>query len=108
MKKKINSRDKGCRGEREVAKVLTDAGFSARRGQQFSGSKDSPDVVCESLPQFHFEVKFTQKTAIYDWMEQASNDGIGKVPIVVHRRNGDDWVVILKMKDFLELVKLQS
>jgi Holliday junction resolvase len=43
---KINSRAKGARAERECAKELERLfGCSARRGQQFSGSSDSPDVV---------------------------------------------------------------
>jgi hypothetical protein len=46
----MNSRNKGKRGELEAAHMLTHEGFPARRGQQFSGGTDSPDVVCESLP----------------------------------------------------------
>ena len=50
MKKKINSRDKGNRGERKLAQLVNhelsrwryDA--IAERGQQRSGSPDSPDV----------------------------------------------------------------
>ena len=57
-KKKINSRQKGARGERELAAVFTTAGFPARRGQQFSGSPDSPDIVVEGLPlNIHFRGK---------------------------------------------------
>src|ERR1700678_209079 len=57
---RINSRNKGAGGEREFAKVLTDAGFKAERGQQHSGGKDSPDVRCEGLTNVHFEVKRVQ------------------------------------------------
>ena len=57
-KKRINSRAKGCRGEREVAALLRANGFpSARRGQQFRGTADSPDVVCDELPNLFMEVK---------------------------------------------------
>jgi Holliday junction resolvase len=55
----LNSNQKGKRGEREAAAFLTDEGFPARRGQQFAGGTDSPDVVCESLSGLHFEVKRT-------------------------------------------------
>lgn len=54
---RVNSRAKGARGEREAAKFLRGLGFEARRGQQFSGSKDSPDVVT-NLAGVHIENKF--------------------------------------------------
>lgn len=60
MNKRINSRQKGKRGEREAAKFLQSLGIVARRGQQFSGGKDSPDVVTE-LENVHIEVKFGVK-----------------------------------------------
>lgn len=99
----MNSRSKGKRGELEFAKLLTDAGFPARRGQQFKGTKDSPDVVCEVLPQFHFEVKRVQSGNPYDWMEQAAKECGEKIPIVAHRRNGKEWLIIMRANDFLNM-----
>jgi hypothetical protein len=51
----MNSREKGKRGERQWRDELREQGFAARRGQQFSGGAESPDVVCDSLPWMHFE-----------------------------------------------------
>lgn len=100
---KINSRSKGCRGEREFAEALRAAGHSARRGQQFSGSPDSPDVVT-SLP-FHFEVKRTESLSLYKAMEQAVRDAEpGKPPVVAHKRNRKEWLIVLHLSDFLKLV----
>ena len=73
-------------------------GYLARRGQQFSGSAESPDVVCEDLPWIQFEVKAVEKLNLRDAMEQAQRDAqgrsaeckvrsISKIPIVAHRRN---------------------
>jgi hypothetical protein len=42
----MNSSQKGKRGERAWRDELIAHGYSARRGQQFSGTPDSPDVVC--------------------------------------------------------------
>mgnify|MGYP007029125919 FL=1 len=53
---KINSRSKGARYERELSKYLSENGFPARRGQQFAGGSDSPDVVSDEFP-FHIEAK---------------------------------------------------
>ena len=38
-------REKGKRGERELAGILRDYGYDTRRGQQFCGSDGSADVV---------------------------------------------------------------
>ena len=101
----MNSRDKGKRGELELSHFLTDHGHPARRGQQFSGGPESPDVICKSLP-FHIEVKRTESLSLYPAMQQAVNDaGEGSVPLVAHRRNKREWLAILRLDDLLELLK---
>lgn len=100
-----NSRRKGKDGELELASLLKFHGYTARRGQQFSGGKDSPDVVCSPLKDFHFEVKRTNRGDIYGWMEQATRDANGKkIPVVMHRRDRQDWVAILPAGLFLQLL----
>ena len=98
-------RDKGKRGEREVARILKDHGYTdARRGQQFQGSPDSPDVV--GLPGFHIEVKRTEQCRLYDYLGQAFDEtAAGDLPVVVHRQNNHGWVAIMDFGDFLEAVK---
>lgn len=101
-KKKINSRAKGASGERELANYLKAAGFEARRGQQFAGGTDSPDVVCSALDSFHIECKRVEAGSPYAWLEQSVRDaGDAKIPLVVHRRSRKEWVVILRLDDFL-------
>lgn len=100
-----NSRSKGKRGELEFAKLLRDAGLVAYRGQQFAGGTDSPDVVCESLPHVHFEVKRVQQLNLLAAMQQAIRDAGHKLPVVAHRRNMQPWLVTLQVHDFLELVR---
>lgn len=103
----MNSRQKGARGERMWRDVLKAAGFHARRGQQFSGSPDSPDVVSESLElkPFHFEVKSTETFNAYNAMEQAVRDDPEKVPVVAHKRNHREWLVVMRAEDWLKMVK---
>lgn len=94
-----NGRAKGCRGEREAAKAWAKTmGGTARRGQQFAGGNDSPDVV-SSFPGIHLEVKRTERGNPYDWLAQASRDGQGKCPVVLHRRNNQPWLLILELRD---------
>lgn len=96
----MNSRDKGKRGEREWAQVLRDMGFTqARRGMQFSGSPESPDVV-GGIPNTHAEVKRVENLNINEAMKQAIRDsGPDQVPYVAHRRNGTPWLVTLLASD---------
>lgn len=96
------SRDKGKRGEREVAGLLRARGLSARRGQQYNGSDGSADVV--GLPGWHIEVKRVEAFKLYDALAQAESDARkGETPVVFHRRNGKRWVAVLDAGDFLDL-----
>ena len=97
------SRDKGARGEREVAAILRAAGYDAHRGAQHKGGPESPDV--DGLPGVHIEVKRTERLSLYDALSQAKRDAGGKLPVVIHRRNESEWVVIQPLEDWLELFR---
>jgi Holliday junction resolvase len=97
------ARNKGQRGEREVANKLIELGYGARRGYQARlGGKDEPDVV-SNFP-FRIEVKYCQTLNIYKAFEQVEIDNPGSNNnIVVFRRNGQPWRVALEFDKFLEL-----
>lgn len=101
----MNSRSKGARGERGWRDFLRENGLTARRGQQFSGSPDSPDVVCEELGKYHFEVKFVQRLNIDDAVVQAVGDCGTKTPVVAHRKNNGKWLVTMLADDWIKLVR---
>jgi hypothetical protein len=106
----LHSRNKGKRGELEWAKFcdkyLAAIGLLSRRGQQFSGSPDSPDVKTTGLP-VHWEVKRVESGNPYNWLEQAIADaGEDRTPIVAHRRNTKEWMCVLRADDLLKLLKL--
>jgi len=100
----INSRSKGARGERAFASLLREHGYDARRGQQFSGSPDSPDVVSRDFP-YYVEVKCVQKLNLLDACVQAEGDCGGKPWIVAHKRNHGPWMITLKAEAFFELAR---
>lgn len=105
MAKRINSRAKGQRGELELAELLRSHGIGARRGQQFSGGTDSPDVVHDLGGLFHIECKRVERGSLYDWMAQASRDaGGGRIPLVCHRRSRGQWLAILPLEELLKLL----
>jgi len=101
----MNSRQKGARGEREWRDQLRAAGFTARRGQQFSGGADSPDVICEELRGLHMEVKRVQSLNIASAVEQATRDASGKPWVVVHRKNAAPWLVTMNAELFFALLR---
>ena len=113
--REMNSREKGKRGERQWRDELRAHGYAARRGQQFCGSPDSPDVVCEALDRIHFEVKAVERLNIEDAMEQARRDAqaepapnaasAAKVPVVVHKRNFRPWLVTMEVETFFEFLR---
>lgn len=102
MAKRIHSGSKGKRGERELAATLASIfGCSARRGQQYAGTPDSPDVVC-GIPGIHWECKRTEKLLLREAVEQACDDaGEGEVPVVCYRSNRTSWLAIVPL-DLLE------
>jgi Holliday junction resolvase len=100
----MNSKNKGCRGERELAEALRSYGYDTRRGQQFAGGIDSPDVI--GLPGIHIECKRVEKLNIDNAMDQAIRDSEGKaMPAVFHRRNRRPWMVTMLLEDFMKLYK---
>ena len=101
----MNSKRKGSAGEREWAAFCRDHGFTeARRGTQFRGGFDSPDVV--GLPGVHQEIKRVERLNIHEAMQQSIRDSEGKaLPIVAHRRNREEWLVTMRAEDWMEIYK---
>lgn len=99
---KINSRDKGKRGELEIAHIMQGYGFDARRGQQFSGLQGDADVV--GVPYLHLEIKRVQALNLDKAMEQSIRDAKkgDDIPVVMHRKDRQDWRVTLLLEDFMK------
>lgn len=100
----MNSRQKGKRGELEAAKVLKEYGYETRRGQQYSGASGDADVV--GLPGIHLEIKRVEKLNISEAMRQSIRDARdGELPVVMHRRNKETWLVTMPLRVFMVLYK---
>lgn len=100
----MNSRQKGAAGERELSHELEKYGYSARRGQQFSGKNGDADVV--GIPNLHIECKRVEHLDYYAAMEQSIRDARDwETPVVMHRKNRKDWLVTMRLEDFIELWK---
>ena len=100
------SRNKGKTGERELAHELSRVfGVTARRGVQFQGTPDSPDVVVD-IPDLHIECKRTERFRLYEALEQAIEDAAEKLPIVLHRQNKKPWVAVVRLDDLPRLATI--
>ena len=102
----MNSRDKGKRGELELAHKLQAYGYDTRRGQQFSGANGDADVV--GLPHIHIECKRYANLfgKMYEFLAQAKRDAKnGALPCVFYRADRQDWFVTMTLDDWLALYR---
>lgn len=100
----MNSRQKGAVGERELAKKLREYGYDCRRGQQYCGANGDADVI--GLEGIHIECKRVERLNIDDAMLQAIRDRReGECPAVFHRKNNHEWLVTMRLDDWIEIYR---
>ena len=104
----MNSRDKGKRGERELASKLQEYGYDAHRSVQYCGANGDADLY--GLPNIHIECKRAERLNIEDAMAQSERDAsaVGDIPTVFHRKNGHKWLVTMRMEDWMEMYALSG
>lgn len=96
------SRDKGKRGELEIAHILQEHGYPARRSVQFNGWQGEADVI--GVDGIHIEVKRVERLNIDAAMDQSKRDAKGdEIPVVFHRRNNREWLATLPLDDFIRI-----
>ena len=101
----VNSRQKGARFERQLAKLLKEHGYECRRGQQYCGANGDADVV--GLEGIHIEAKAVERLNIHEAMNQAINDAReGELPAVFHKKNRQKILVTMTLEDWLKLYKV--
>ena len=99
-----NSRAKGAKGERELARKLREYGYDCRRGQQYCGANGDADVV--GLEGIHIECKRVERLNIEDAVAQAKRDAReGEVPAVFHRKNNHEWLVTMPLPDWIRMYR---
>ena len=60
------------------------------------------DVV--GLPGLHIECKRVERLDLYAAMAQAEHDATdGMLPVVMHRRNNCQWLVTMRLDDYMEI-----
>lgn len=100
----MNSRQKGAKGEREIASKLKDYGYDCRRGQQYTGLHGDADVI--GLPGIHIECKRVERLNLEDAMAQSKRDARpGEIPTVMHRKNNCEWLVTMALDDWITMYR---
>ena len=98
------SREKGKRGEQELATKLRELGLDwVYRSQQYCGSAISADLL--GISGVHAEVKRCESLSLYKAYEQAKQDcgDSGDMPTVFHRKNGKPWLAVVSLEDWVKL-----
>lgn len=104
----MNSCKKGSRGELELLHLLEAQGLACRRNdQRYIGGKNNPDLALTINGQrYHVECKRRERLNLHEAYAQAVRDAAAdSVPVVIHRRNREGWMVTLSLSDFLKGVK---
>ena len=102
----VNSKQKGKKGELELAKRLNELGFATRRTAQYNGKENGSLADLVGIDGVHIECKRVEKLNIIEAYEQAKRDcKQDEVPTVLHRKNGKPWLVTIWLEDWAELYK---
>jgi len=106
-----NSRAKGSRTERELAKEINkEMGWNARRTAQTCGKFGDADIHIPELPQVLVESKAVQTLNVVAAMNRAAEDAAaaGKLPVLCHKKNRTPWLLTIRLSDlslFMEMVE---
>lgn len=83
--------------------ILQERGFHVKRGgTQSYGQR--PDLY--GLNNIHLEIKRSETTKIWEWMEQSKTDAArfkDGWPCVIFRRSRSDWLICMTLNDWLEM-----
>ena len=94
------SREKGKRGEREVARIIQDVvnyvfGENAPRIQRNTLQSDKGGFDLVGLEDFAIEVKRHEKLNVKAWWKQTVRQaGKDKIPVLFYRQNNTPWSVM--------------
>lgn len=98
------SREKGKRGEREVAAVLTKI-LGRPIGRQLGQERDGGADIKTKL--FAFQVKRCERLNLPAWIEQAVQEaGSTHIPVVAYRQNEKPWryLVVCNLEALTDIV----
>ena len=103
----MNAKRKGNQAERELLRILQEYGVDAHRNdQRYVGGIDNPDISVRMGPvSVQVECKRVERLQLAAALRQAHRDANGHaLPVVVHRRSREPWIVSMELTDLLEVL----
>lgn len=101
-----SQRVKGATAEREVAKIFRENGFDSQRTAPLQPNKAHQAADINGVPGYHLEIKRQETIKIGEWTAQAEDEAPkGITPIVIYRKSHQPWRVVIKLEDFITLLK---
>lgn len=88
------SRRKGASGEREAAAEINRLFPGVAASRSARNGVDQAEDIHHGITGVHLEVKRTETLSLYEAMKQAKIAAGGKIPVILHRRNGKEWLAI--------------
>lgn len=89
-----------------MLEILSGYGEAVRNDQTFTGGKGNPDIAFfDGLTRYHVECKRAERLNLHAAIKQAETDAEGAaLPVVIHRRNREQWYITMRLKDYLERI----
>lgn len=105
----MNSKQKGKRGELELANKLKEYGYNCRRTAQYNGKELGSKADVIGLDGIHIECKWVEKLNVTEAMKQAVRDCKGdELPTVFHKKSREPWLVTMRLTDWIELYRYKE
>lgn len=101
-------RRKGASGELEVIQLLKDRGWLQARRTSDGRVQTARGDVANGPAGTHIECKRSEKTKIWEWMDQAESECGLNTPVVVFRRSRSEWMACLPFDELLALLQLRE
>lgn len=100
-----SSQKKGRSGEIELSQIFNENGINTHPGKSMSFGSE-PDIT--GLPGIHIEVKRVEKLNVSEAMKQSIRDSEqfhDGIPALFHRRNREQWLVTMRLSDWIRLYR---
>ena len=98
-----SQRVKGASGERDLCAILNDQ-LGTCVSRKLGQARDAGNDI--DVGKFRIEVKRRNRIAMLRWLDQCLvGSGVDQIPLVAMREDGGEWAVLLRLKDFLPMMR---
>jgi len=103
------ARRKGAEAERQVARLLRDAGWPEARRSADGRPQEGRGDIAGGPAGVHLEIKRHERLNVAAAVRQATTDADPlDLPIVIHRPSRCQWMATLPLEDLLALLALRE